>query len=839
LKRVPYVIGQWVRGERFYGREKLIGEVLDGPRDAFWVAGTRRIGKTSLLKELERLAGEDEEKRYFQLFWDFQGADQPDELHTGFADALLDAEERLEEIGIAVQDLGEEDLFRAMGRLRRHLRSQGRRLLLLCDEVEELIRLHRQEPALLRKLRHSMLASDGLRAVLASTTRLWALAGEQGDTSPFLHGFSPPAYVGPLEPVCARALVRQEHLPVEARPMVTEEDLQTLCHRCDNHPYLLQLVAKRLLETGDLDEALEEVAADRMVSYFFSVDFDMLTSVERKILRTLAQDERATSATLGTELELDSASLGGALRNLQNLGFVRRDGDRRFVLSNYFFRRWLTDMTPDVGALSTRGAAQPSSGSHTLAWSAGESLLDDRYELRRKVGEGATGVVYEAYDRLLRSRVAVKLLRTELAGNPLVVERFRQEILLARNLPHPNILRLYHLGRAGDRAYLTMQWVDGRTLADEIAAHAPLPEERVAFLGARLASALEAAHAHNVLHRDVKPQNILLDGAGEPLVTDFGLARLLEGPGVTTAGIFLGTPSYVSPEQAALRPLDERSDLYSLGVVLFEMATGRCPFQGESAAELLELHREQPPPDARDLRTELSSEMAGVIAACLHKDREHRVATAAELRRTLERLLPDGAAPPHSAAVVSSIDAAAPAPDTAAPGGALAEELLPLVYDELRRLARGYLSREGPGQTLQPTALVHEAYLKLAGQDRVDWAGRTHFFAIGAKMMRRLLIDHARARGRLKRGGGVRKITLVEGLTPGGGNDLGPDELLSLDAALDELAEKNQRQAAIVEQRFFGGLTVEEVAAQLGVSKRTVESDWSAAREWLRQRLAS
>ena len=132
---------------------------------------------------------------------------------------------------------------------------------------------------------------------------------------------------------------------------------------------------------------------------------------------------------------------------------------------------------------------------------------------------------------------------------------------------------------------------------------------------------------------------------------------------------------------------------------------------------------------------------------------------------------------------------------------------------------------------------MHEAYLKLAGQDRVNWAGRTHFLAVGARMMRRLLIDHARSRGRHKRGGDVQKVTLLEGVVAGGGNELGLDELLTLDAALEELAAVNERQARIVEQRFFGGLTVEEVAEQLGLSKRTVENDWAAARAWLARRL--
>lgn len=169
---------------------------------------------------------------------------------------------------------------------------------------------------------------------------------------------------------------------------------------------------------------------------------------------------------------------------------------------------------------------------------------------------------------------------------------------------------------------------------------------------------------------------------------------------------------------------------------------------------------------------------------------------------------------------------------------ASAEDLLPHVYDELRMLARRYLSRERPGHTLQPTALVHEAYIKLVDQSKVDWQGRTHFFAVGAKVMRHLLIDHARGKGRAKRGGGRQRVTLADGLMPFGGRELDAEDLLALNESLDRLAELDPRQARIVELRFFGGLTVPEVALILEVSRRTVEGDWAHARAWLKRELS-
>ena len=169
---------------------------------------------------------------------------------------------------------------------------------------------------------------------------------------------------------------------------------------------------------------------------------------------------------------------------------------------------------------------------------------------------------------------------------------------------------------------------------------------------------------------------------------------------------------------------------------------------------------------------------------------------------------------------------------------ATAEELFPVIYDELRRMAKGYMSRETPGHTLQPTALVHEAYLKLVDQTRADWKGKTHFFAVGAKVMRRLLVDHARERGAQKRGAGWRSVTLSEAFVPLGGEALDPEQLLDLNSALDQLAVIDEREARVVTLRFFGGLTVDQVAEVLGVSKRTIEYDWRHAQAWLRLRLS-
>ena len=165
-----------------------------------------------------------------------------------------------------------------------------------------------------------------------------------------------------------------------------------------------------------------------------------------------------------------------------------------------------------------------------------------------------------------------------------------------------------------------------------------------------------------------------------------------------------------------------------------------------------------------------------------------------------------------------------------------AEDLLPIVYEELRGMAHHYLKRERSNHTLQPTALVHEAYLRMVDGTKVNWQGRTHFFAVGAQVMRRVLIDYARERGAAKRGGDLQRVTFSDA-TPAG-RELNLEELLTLDTALQKLAKLDPRQAKIVELRFFAGLTVEEIAGQIGVSKRTVEGDWTHARAWLSRELS-
>ena len=343
---VPFVVGQWVRRENFYGRSAVIDEVLGGNRNWLWLLGTRRIGKTSVLKQLEYLALNSPDLGFLPVFWDLQGADRPEELHLDFADALLDAEERLEQVGIDLTEVRADDCFDSLGRLRRKLLAKDLRLLLLCDEVEELIQLNRQDPSILRKLRRALHSRDGIRSVLASSSRLWQLAQTDEDTSPFLDGFTPPLAIGSLDDEAARRLIRQTQLPETAHPSFNDDDVERIRHQCGNHPYQIQLLCRRVLDRGNLDEAIEEVAHDRAVSFFFSVDYELRSDTERTVLRFLADQPGASLEEIGNSAEDSSDAVTTSLSTLRELGLIERNPEGRHEIASQFLKQWLEEGPP-------------------------------------------------------------------------------------------------------------------------------------------------------------------------------------------------------------------------------------------------------------------------------------------------------------------------------------------------------------------------------------------------------------------------------------------------------------------------------------------------------------
>ncbi len=259
-----------------------------------------------------------------------------------------------------------------------------------------------------------------------------------------------------------------------------------------------------------------------------------------------------------------------------------------------------------------------------------------RYEVRGVLGTGGSAVVYEAFDRELKRGVALKVLRTDRTSEA-ALKRFRREVAIARDAASPRLVRVFDIGQAGDTVFLTMELVEGESLRD-LLARGPLPPERAAAVGAEILRGLADLHALGIVHRDVKPGNILLASTGEVKLADFGLARHWEGTEtrVTETEGLVGTVEYLSPEQALGDHLDARTDLYSFGVVLFEMLAGKVPLRGDSAIGTIVAHIRQEPADVRKLRPQAPAWLAAVVTRLLAKDRDRRYATAADVLVDLE-----------------------------------------------------------------------------------------------------------------------------------------------------------------------------------------------------------
>jgi hypothetical protein len=274
----------------------------------------------------------------------------------------------------------------------------------------------------------------------------------------------------------------------------------------------------------------------------------------------------------------------------------------------------------------------------------------ERYAVERVIGRGGMATVYLARDRTLRRSVALKVLAPHLAADEAFRARFLREARLAARLTHPNVVQVYDVGEDERGPFIVMEYVEGETLADDLRRRGPLPPAEVAAIGIQLCAALEAAHAERLVHRDIKPQNILRRPDGQVKLADFGIARSLAGTSHTEIGTVLGTAAYLAPEQGRGESVTAAADIYSLGVVLYELLTGRVPFSAGSLAELL-LEREQAavtPPG--ELVPAVPAALDALLMSCLAQSAHRRPASATELARELASSLDAANTEPHLAA---------------------------------------------------------------------------------------------------------------------------------------------------------------------------------------------
>ncbi|MGB6864937.1 MAG: protein kinase [Candidatus Aminicenantaceae bacterium] len=265
------------------------------------------------------------------------------------------------------------------------------------------------------------------------------------------------------------------------------------------------------------------------------------------------------------------------------------------------------------------------------------STFANRYQIIEELGKGGMGKVYRALDKKLNEEVALKLLKPEIASDEKTVERFRNELRLARKISHRNVGRMYELMEYMGVHYITMEYVPGQDLRSLIRQTGKLTTETALSIAKEVCEGLSEAHRLGVVHRDLKPSNILVDRQGDAKIMDFGIARSLKSKGITGTRHMIGTPEYMSPEQVdADDDIDQRSDIYSLGVILYEMLTGRVPFGGDTPLSVAYKHKNKKPPNPREFNAQITDELSVLVLKCLEKDKEARYQSAGEVRSLLE-----------------------------------------------------------------------------------------------------------------------------------------------------------------------------------------------------------
>lgn len=264
------------------------------------------------------------------------------------------------------------------------------------------------------------------------------------------------------------------------------------------------------------------------------------------------------------------------------------------------------------------------------------TLLGNRYELVERIGDGGMAEVYRAHDKMLDRFVAVKILHPQFTSDEAFVKRFRREAQGAAKLSHPNIVSIYDVGECDGKYYIVMEYVKGETLKDKIKREGPLPINTALQIAEEIASALENAHANNLVHCDIKPHNILLNETGHVKVADFGIARATSSSTITYTGSVVGSVHYFSPEQAKGHTISPKSDIYSLGIVMYEMLTGQVPFNGETAVSIAIKHLQEAPIPPHELRKDIPPLVEAIILKAMDKNPDNRFSST-ELIRELER----------------------------------------------------------------------------------------------------------------------------------------------------------------------------------------------------------
>ena len=423
----------------------------------------------------------------------------------------------------------------------------------------------------------------------------------------------------------------------------------------------------------------------------------------------------------------------------------------------------------------------------------------DRYEVMDLIGQGGMGQVYKAIDRELDEVVALKVLKPKLSSDSGIIARFKQEIKLTRKIKHKNVARIFDLGEVGGFKFISMEYIDGKSLKDLLLSRGQLSLPLALHVFRQVLEGVSAAHEEGIVHRDIKPQNIMVSRDFTAYVLDFGIARSLESEDLFQVGVLVGSPAYMSTEQALRKEIDHRSDLYSLGVLLFELLTGRPPFQARSVVAAANKHVTEKPPDPRTIRTDIPEWVSTMILRCMEKDPALRYQSCRAMLDEIARFATpidttlESSAPVRKVAPAEPVDAAI---YETGPIGVPAEDLPP--------------TRERPlvliGEADPETARLLRAKLEALGIDveqvpdgvaAVDRAvaGRFDLIVLGADLPR---LDGIEATRILKNYAATRNVPVMMLVLPGRSDqetfafDSGAVDVLMKPVNMSTLAKKTR-----------------------------------------------
>lgn len=616
----PYIARGPVRDSRmFFGREHEIEEIAAFVRgnQSVSIVGSRKIGKTSLLFRLGQSPQLDDGTLFCYIDCESLGDLTVDNI---FGQLAFEINETLQ-----ARDLpGEPALTAAIakpGRMAfenaiRKLNQRNWRIVLALDEFERLS----TNPNLNLNFFNALRSAAGRYQLVFLTASAHPLiqltySGRSQDilSSPFFNIFAP-LFLGLLSPAQAEHLITR---PAAAAgrpfPPVTQQHIYELA---GGHPLALQIACFHAFnKPTDLDEI--ERHTQQELEAHFEYYWRNLSPTEQRTLLNLSQ--LAVSPSTDTEQRM-------ALRNLIQKSLVLRL-DNGYRLPSKAWEKFLSVYSATVSQATSHG--------ERLAF--GTRL--SQYQILENIGRGGMAEVYRARHTRLERIVAVKILTANLAGDREFRNRFEREAQAVAALQHPGIVQVYDFGDSDGIYYMVMEYLAGRDLAYWLRERGTFSLAETTTIIQQVASALDYAHQHGVVHRDIKPSNVMLDptvgNAGRPVLTDFGIAKIRGSQHATRSGL-LGTVDYIAPEQIdSGGEVDHRADIYSLGVMTFQMLTGRLPFENSSAAATLMAHLQQPPPDPRHYLPQLPQPPASAILQAMSKNRAHRFAAASQFAVSL------------------------------------------------------------------------------------------------------------------------------------------------------------------------------------------------------------